>query len=88
MILICTQYLFTPCRIKIKKYFKKDISLLKLIRYLTKLPDKIIKITAELTKNKSVPGKNLTALVTYCSYEKRRKRINYEQNMDMLFDLS
>jgi len=88
MILICTQYLFAPCRINIKKHFKKNISLLKVIRYLTRNPDKIMKIIAELEGNPDVPGKHIIALARYCSYEKRIKRLNYEQHMENLFGLS
>lgn len=88
MILICTQYLFAPCRIKIKKYFKKNLSLLKVIHYLIRNPDKIIRIIAELAENPGLPGKDMIALARYCSYEKRIKRLNYEQYMEKLFALS
>jgi hypothetical protein len=88
MILICTQYLFVPCRIKIKKHFKKHLSLLKVIHYLTRNPEKIIRIMAELVENSDVPGKDIIALARYCSYEKRIKRLNYEQHMEKLFGLS
>lgn len=88
MILICTQYIFGPCRIKIKKYLKKNLGLLKVIHYLTRNPDKIIKVIIDLNENIKEPGKDLIALTRYCSYEKRRKRLNYEQHMDMLFSLS
>lgn len=88
MILICTQYIFTPCRIKIKKHFKKDLSLLKVIHYLIRNPDKIIQIITELIEDKPNPGINLIALASYCSYEKRNKRFNYEQNMNIFYGLS
>lgn len=69
-------------------HFKKDISLLKVIHYLTRNPDKIIKIMAELLENPEVTGKDIIALTRYCSYEKRIKRLNYEQYMENLFGLS
>jgi hypothetical protein len=85
MILICTQFLFAPCRQIIKRDLNKDLSLLKFIRYITKNSQKIIHIVSELVNNCSSQNLHLKVLARYCSYEKRNKRINYEQIMNYLF---
>lgn len=87
MILICIQYVFSPCRIIIKETTNKSLSLLKVTHYLIRNPDKIIKIITELIVEHNKPGKAINALARYCSYDKR-KRINYEDEMDDLFSLS
>lgn len=83
MILICFQHIFSPCKLVIKKYLKKNLSLLKVIHYLSRNPSKMI----ELIRNPTKPGTTIIALARYCSYDKR-KRLNFEQEMDTLFSLS
>jgi hypothetical protein len=87
MIIICFQLIFTPCRKIIKVQFDKDLSLMKLTRYLVRNPKKIIEIITELTENSNSIAKSISALARYCSYDKR-KRLNFEQQMDRIFTLS
>ena len=87
MIIICSQYIFSPCKLVIKKYLQKDLSLLKVMHYLTRNPSKMIEIITELITNPAKPGTTIIVLARYCSYDKR-KRLNFEQEMDNLFSLS
>lgn len=87
MIIILTQFIFSPCKSLIKKIFKKNLSLLKVTRYLSRNPQKIIEIISELTHDNLNCSNAITALARYCSYDKR-KRSNYEQEIDALFPLS
>jgi hypothetical protein len=87
MILICSQYIFSPCKLVIKKHLQKNLSLLKVMHYLTRNPTKMIEIITELIKNPAKPGIAIIALARYCSYDKR-KRLNFEQQMHTLFSLS
>lgn len=88
MILIYTQFIFSPCRVKVKKYFNRYLSLLKTIHYLIKQPHMIIEIANELKNSPNVPGDSLTKLSRYCTYEKRKNRLNFEQQMERAFCLS
>ena len=76
MILICSQYIFAPCK-----------QLIKVMHYLTRNPIKIIEIITDLIKNPNKPGKSIITLAKYCSYD-TRKRLNFEQEMDSIFSLS
>jgi len=48
MILICTQFIFRPCKAIVKKIFNKNLSLLKVTHYLLRHTSKIIEIIMEL----------------------------------------
>jgi len=87
MIIIYSQLIFKPCRTIIKKQLNKDLSLIKVAHYLTRNPNKIIDIIMELRLFSGNIEKSISALAKYCSYDKR-KRLNFEQEMDILFRLS
>lgn len=87
MILICTQFIFSPCKSVIKKLFNKDLSLLKVTHYLIRHPGKIINLIFELYECPFKKNETIKVLARYCSYDKR-KRINFEQDMITLFLLS
>ena len=78
IIIICMQYIFSPARLIIKKHLKKDLSMIKVVRYLTKNQFKIIAIVRELIDYKEKCTYHLKALGRYCTHEKR-KRMNFEQ---------
>lgn len=88
MILICTQYLFSPCRIMVSKYFNKYLSLMKTVRYLIKYSDIIIELINEINNFSKMPGESIVKLSKYCTYDKRNDRLNYGQHMEELFGLS
>lgn len=87
MIIICFQLIFSPCRTIIKKQLDKDLSLTKVTHYLVRNPNKIIDIIKELGQYPGSRVKSISILAKYCSYDKR-KRLNFEQEMDKLFSLS
>lgn len=84
MILICTQFVFTPCKHIIKKYYNKYLSLLKTLRYLTKHSNLIIDIINELYSNKKDNKHAIERLSKYCTYDKRN-RVNFEQKLELMF---
>lgn len=86
MIIICTQYLFPKSRQIIKQHTGKYLSLIKTIRYLMNHTNIIIELTHELNENKI--GHVISLLSRYCVYEKRKKRLNYEQSIEQIFGLS
>lgn len=88
MILICTQYIFSPCRVRVKKYFNKYLSLIKTVRYLIKNSHIIINLINELNSLSMTPGDSIIKLSKYCTYDKRKDRLNYEQQIERLFSLS
>jgi len=87
MILICTQFIFRPCKAIVKKIFNKNLSLLKVTHYLLRHTSKIIEIILELSEYPFQKTETMKSLARYCSYD-RRKRINFEQDMNTLFPLS
>jgi len=87
MIIICFQLIFQPCKTIIKKQLDKYLSLIKVTHYLIRNPNKIIDIIIELSQYSGSIEKPISTLAKYCSYDKR-KRLNFEQEMDKLFSLS
>ena len=77
---------FTPLRYHIRSSFAKDLSLMKLLRYLQINPDRInplLRICSEPMCNKSL----LSAIARYCVYDSRKKRLNYTQVEEEIFAL-
>lgn len=87
MIIIFTQNIFHRCRVIVKKHLNKDLSLLKVIHYLSRNLNKIRDIYVELTQYTTFAGKTICVLARYCSYDKRARE-NFEQKMDAVFGLS
>lgn len=85
MIIICTQIIYTACRKVIKANLDKDLSLLKVTHYLIKHPEKITGIIRELQSDPSKPGIISTTMAKYCSYEKRKKRSNYQEDLRTIY---
>lgn len=84
MIIICAQLIFKSCRLIIKTNFNKDLSMVKLTKYLIRNLNKIAKIIKEIKNFNKEPEECIKALAKYCTYEKRNSR-NYQQNSDDLF---
>lgn len=87
MIVICTQMIYTPCRFLIKAKLDKNLSLMKVTHYLIRHPKKLPLILKELKKKHNKLGPMVEALAKYCSYDKR-KRINYQEEMEITLSLS
>ncbi|TXE01388.1 transposase [Algoriphagus aquimarinus] len=85
MIIICTQLIYTPCRLVIKANLNKDLSLLKVTHYLIKHPEKITGILTELQSDPNKLGVISTTMAKYCSYEKRKKRSNYQEDLRTIY---
>jgi hypothetical protein len=84
MIIIYIQYIFSPARMIMKKQLKKELSMIKVVRYLIKNTSKIIQIVKALENYRDKLCYHLNALARYCSYDKRL-RANFEQEFDVAF---
>jgi Transposase DDE domain len=84
MIIICIQYIFSPAKTIIKEHLGKDLSMIKVVRCLTRNPSKIISIVTELTNYCGKCTYHLSALARYCAYE-NRTRPNFEQEFTSTF---
>lgn len=83
MIIICTQFVYTPCRLLIKAGLNKDLSLMKVTHYLIRHPQKIILVLKELQKQ-GKPGPTVEILAKYCCYDKR-KRTHYQEDLQLIY---
>ena len=86
MVIIYIQYIFSPARIIIKEHSEKALSMIKVVRYLTKNTSKITQIVKAIESHKDKLCRHLQTLIRYCSYDKRL-RANFEQEFDSAFDL-
>jgi hypothetical protein len=84
MIIIYIQYIFSPASAIIKKQLKKELSMIKVVRYLVKNTSKIILIVKAIENYKDKLCYHLKALARYCSYDKRT-RTNFDQDFDAAF---
>ena len=84
MILLLTHYFFTRCRLLVQKHLNKYLSLMKVLKYIVKHPNKLIEIHNELLCYNGSISKTICTLARYCSYDSR-KRMNYEQVMNLIF---
>lgn len=86
MIIICTQFVFAPCRILIKASLNKDLSLMKVLHYLVRNRQKISLILIELKNISNGSFSHIKNLAKYCSYEKRLKRSNFQLDMQIIYN--
>ena len=84
MIIICAQLIFKSCRLIIKTDFNRDLSMLKLTKYLLRHTIKIILVMEEINNKDENDRGSIKALAKFCTYDKRKRR-NYQQKMDDLF---
>jgi hypothetical protein len=84
MAVICTHFVFQRAQERIRKHYRKELSILKTTRYLAQNPEKVpeIIIALQMTKGKAKP---LQALARYASYDKR-KRLNFQQKQYSIFE--
>ena len=79
MIVIFMHYIYTPWLHRIRRIYKREISMFKLIKYLVKNPENVFEL---LAKNVNIEHQNKQkiedALIKYCTYDKR-KRLNFNQ---------
>lgn len=84
MAIIFIQYIFSSANMIIKEHLKNGLSMIKVVRYLTKNTSKIIQITKEIASFKDKLCYHLQSLARYCSYDKR-VRSNFEQEFGNAF---
>jgi hypothetical protein len=67
MVIICTQFIFKPCRKIIKSTLNKDLSLMKTTHYLIRHPNKLIQILADLSDFPEKASETIKIMARYCS---------------------
>lgn len=83
MIVICMEKIYIPCYQRILSKYTRQISLLKLLSYLMKNPEKIMEILSIKTLNNKRNKPIDQALVKYCTYD-RRSRLNFNQYVKLV----
>ena len=82
MIAVCTHHIYHSFYQRIHKIYKRELSMMKLFKYLMKNPEKIIECFSKQSCEFSDGKLLLEALTRYCTYDKRRKRRNFHQTME------
>ena len=76
MVVVFTHYVYYPYASIIRSKFKREISLLKLFRFITNNLERVeLLLFSECNKNRNVAETNL---LKYCTYDKRA-RLNFNQ---------
>jgi hypothetical protein len=84
MFLIITQIIYTPCNKLVSMHMDRNISLLKLTKYLNR---NTIKLESLLNDLKNYPGiltQSINIIARFCTYEKRN-RLNFDQKIRALY---
>ena len=84
MFLIITQLIFNPIKVLIYKKLAKNLSLLKLIKYLIRNLIQIPLLLQDIKENNGVITHSISIIARHCVYEKR-KRQNFEQQTAILY---
>lgn len=87
MILIITQFIYPPYNTLIYKYMKREISILKLTKYLNHNPIKLYTLLRDFIKYPNHMSKSMKNIARYCVYD-IRLRFNIMQKMEILFTVS
>jgi hypothetical protein len=87
MILIITQFIYPIYRVIIFREMKKEISILKLTKYLNHNPGKLYSLLRDFIKYPNHLAESMKKLARYCVYD-RRVRLNIMQKMEILSTLS
>jgi len=80
MFLIITKIIYITIKNLIAQYLNRDLSLLKLTKYINRHPDTLVTTLNELITYRSKLSRSVEALARDCVYDKR-KRLNYEQKL-------
>lgn len=84
MFIMILKIIYDPCKNLISKHINRDLSLLKLTKYLNRNPVKLISILGELKADSGSLGESISAVGRYCVYEKRNRK-NFEQKLSRQF---
>jgi len=87
MILIITQFIYPHYKTLTYRYLVKEVSIIKLTKYLNYNPSKIYTLLKDLIINPDHLSESLRKSARYCVYDKRR-RLNLIQKMEIIFTLS
>ena len=80
MLILTMQFVYQPLVNRIKKLFNKELSLLKLVRYIIDNDYILSQLIKEIEKGKRMAREELKLLAYYCCYDKR-KRNNHERQL-------
>lgn len=87
--ILFTNFFFKHCKKIILNEYKKHLSLMKTIKYLTRFPEIINGIKNDIiTESKACNKMYIKKLSRYCCYDKRNDRKNFEQEFLELCPLS
>ena len=84
MVVICSQLIFWRCWPIVKMDFNRNLSLLKLTKYLLRHTMKIVSVLEEINDPDKRSQVSIKAVAKFCTYDKR-KRPNYQQKIEALF---
>lgn len=84
MFLIITQIIYNPCKRLISMHMDRDLSLLKLTKYLNRNPTKLKSLFNDLKNYSGVLGQAIKIIARFCVYEKRN-RLNFDQKINVLY---
>lgn len=84
MFLIISQLIYNPSKRLINTKLQRNLSLLKLTKYLIRNPIKIASLLKDLKKNDDAIALSISIIARHCVYEKRTRQ-NFEQQICMLY---
>lgn len=83
LITCCTNILYAPLSGAVRRKYKRHISLLKLMNFLSAAPSHFLRALHSLTGDDAQNHRFYKTLLRYCCYD-RRKRLNYTQTFKAL----
>jgi hypothetical protein len=84
MFLIINQLIYNPFKKLISMKMDRNVSLLKLTKYIIRNPTRIASLLKDLKNNTDVVSQSISTIARHCVYEKRNRQ-NFEQQIGMLY---
>ena len=88
LMMILLQFIYEPLAKPVREFYKKDISILKLTNFLMNNKEYIADLVALTLKPPIKDEPLLVLLAKYTTYDKRKKRENYQEYLSGCFSLS
>jgi len=82
MLMLIVQFIYEPLRKSVNQFYNKNISLLKLSKFLMDNKNILDELIALASSKKVRDCIHLKLIAKYCSYEKRRKRLNFTEQFE------
>lgn len=85
MLMLIIQFIYEPLRKSVNQFYNKNISLLKLSKFLMdnqNILDELIALASSKKVNDCI---HLKLIAKYCSYEKRTKRLNFTEQFEGVY---